>query len=255
MMSTNLAIITGAARSGIGQAVTKKFLDLEYQVIGTYQPEDKEDALKLSKQNKNLQLHEVTLESRKELGDFVHKLVGKQIDVLINAQMFFNMEDPNNFDYALWDKSIAINLSAPNYLIHELKKQIKNSGSIVTITSTEAYIGSFGASAYAATKAAIHNLTKTMANNLGERGIRVNVVAPGWIGGVMDTDEVFNKSRQITPLGRLGSPEEVAEVVAFLCSKEASFINGQAVTVDGGYTGVDTIAKYEYEEEIKKKTS
>ena len=63
----------------------------------------------------------------------------------------------------------------------------------------------------------------------------------------MDTDEVFNMSRKITPLGRLGSPEEVANVIAFLVSKDASFVNGSVVTVDGGYTGVDTIAKYESE--------
>jgi NAD(P)-dependent dehydrogenase (short-subunit alcohol dehydrogenase family) len=81
----------------------------------------------------------------------------------------------------------------------------------------------------------------------------VNVVAPGWIGGVMDTDEVFNISRKITPLGRLGAPEEVAAVVRFLLSEEASFISGSVITVDGGYSGVDTISKFEFEDFIKAK--
>ena len=69
------------------------------------------------------------------------------------------------------------------------------------------------------------------------------------VGGVMDTDEVFNMSRAITPLGRLGSPEEIASVVAFLVSDDASFVNGTVVTADGGYSGVDTIAKYEFDSE------
>ena len=91
--------------------------------------------------------------------------------------------------------------------------------SIVIITSTEAYRGSYGASAYAATKAAIHNLVRTLANNLGQRGIRINALPAGWIGGEMDTDEIFNKSRSLTPLGRLGTDEEIANVAYFLFFK------------------------------------
>jgi NAD(P)-dependent dehydrogenase (short-subunit alcohol dehydrogenase family) len=164
------------------------------------------------------------------------------------------MEDPDNFDHDTWERSLAVNLTAPNYLVRELQSRLEEGASIVTITSTEGFIGSFGASAYAATKAAIHNLTKTWANTLGKRNIRANAVAAGWIGGVMDTDEVFNMSRTITPLGRLGSPEEVAEVVAFLVSKNSSFINGATIVVDGGYTGVDTISKHEFQANKKEES-
>jgi 3-oxoacyl-[acyl-carrier protein] reductase len=85
----------------------------------------------------------------------------------------------------------------------------------------------------------------TLANNLGARGIRANAVAAGWIGGVMDTDTVFEMSRGITPLGRLGSPAEVANVIQFLLSADSSFVSGSVITVDGGYTGVDPISRYE----------
>jgi NAD(P)-dependent dehydrogenase (short-subunit alcohol dehydrogenase family) len=126
---------------------------------------------------------------------------------MVYAQFYFEMENPNAFDHNVWDKSIAINLTAPNYLIHELKDKMVNGSSIVIITSTEGFRGSYGASAYAATKAAIHNLVKTLANNLGKRGIRINALPAGWIGGEMDTDEIFNKSRSMTPLGRLGTDD------------------------------------------------
>lgn len=250
-MSKKVAVVTGATSPGYGRAITERLVNLDYRVIGTYQSDDKEAAIAFGKPLKDLEIYEVNLDSRKEMSEFVKRLAGVKIDLLVHGQIFFAMEDPDNFDHTLWDKSIAINLTAPNYLIHELKAQMVDGASIITVTSTEAFIGSFGASAYAATKAAIHNLTKTFANNLGKRNIRVNVVAPGWIGGVMDTDEVFNMSRQITPLGRLGTPEEVANVVVFLASKDASFINGQVIVMDGGYTCVDTIAKYEFENSRK----
>ena len=111
--------------------------------------------------------------------------------------------------------------------------------------------GSYGASAYAATKAAIHNLVRTLANNLGQRGIRINALPAGWIGGEMDTDEVFNKSRSLTPLGRLGTDEEIANVAYFLFSKESSFVNGTTIVAYGGYLGSDPLSKYEFEDSRK----
>jgi NAD(P)-dependent dehydrogenase (short-subunit alcohol dehydrogenase family) len=246
-----LVVIASAAKSGYSEAITRRLAADGYTIVGSYASEDKENASKLQKELPRITLSEVDHTDRSQLKAFVDS-VPARISGLINALMFFEIEDPDNFDEAIWDKSLAINLTAPNFLINSLKRKFAEGSSIITITSTEAFIGSFGASAYAATKAAIHNLTKTHANNLGPRGIRVNVVAPGWIGGVMDTDEVFNLSRKITPLGRLGTPEEVAAVVRFLLSQESSFVNGTVITVDGGYSGVDTISKYEFEQSRKK---
>jgi len=243
-----LAIVTGAVTDGIGTAVTRRLLKEGFELVGSYEPEQAESASKFLKEVGGVSLVEVDHSSRQSLD----KLVGavdpkREIHALVNAQFFFAMENPDDFDFAIWDRSIAVNLSAPNYLYHRFRPRFAKGASVVTITSTEAFIGSFGASAYAATKAAIHNLTKTLANNSGLIGVRVNAVAAGWIGGVMDTDEVFNRSRSITPLGRLGAPEEVAAVVAFLVSPESSFVNGSVIVADGGYTGVDTIAKFEFE--------
>ncbi len=245
-MSKETIVVTGALKDGIGEAITNTLLDSGFNVIGTYESDLKNKLGKIK--SSSLQLHEVQHDDRKSLLEFANS-IDIEINGLVNAEMFFNMEDITSFDFDLWDKSIAINLTAPNVLIHSLKNKMQKGSSIVTITSSEAFSGSFGASAYVASKAAIHNLTKTHANNLGSNNIRVNAIAPGWIGGVMDTDDVFNMSREITPLGRLGDPQEVANVTKFLLSKDSSFITGSVLTVDGGYSCVDTISKFEFKAE------
>jgi len=243
------AIIIGAAKPGYAESITRKLIGKGYSVEGTYDAEYVDNANKLITEypQDKLKLTELDLSSRSELASFV-KSVSGQIDGLIFAQFFFEMENPEKFDHAIWDKSIAINLTAPNYLIHELKGQLKAGSSIVIITSTEGFRGSYGASAYAATKAAIHNLVQTLANNLGRQGIRINALPAGWIGGEMDTDEIFNKSRSLTPLGRLGTDEEIANVAYFLFSKESSFVNGTTLVADGGYLCSDPLSKYEFED-------
>lgn len=245
-------IIAGAAKPGYAQAITKKMIELGIRVIGTYDEEYEEHARMLAKEvpNELLTLTQVDLSSRLALQEFVSS-IDTTIHGLIFAQFYFQMENPDNFDHSIWDKSIAINLTAPNFLIHELKQKMVNGSSIVIITSTEGFRGSYGASAYAATKAAIHNLVKTLANNLGRRKIRVNALAAGWIGGEMDTDEIFNKSRQLTPLGRLGTDQEIAAAAHFLFSETSGFINGTTLVADGGYLCSDPLSKYEFEDTIK----
>jgi len=248
-MSTGrpIAIVTGAATDGIGTAITRRLSRDGFAIIGSYEASEAEAATALAAELPDLRVVPVDHGMREPLDELVAAVGDETVRALVNAQFYFEMEDPQNFDFAIWDRSLAVNLSAPNYLYHRLRHRFASGASVVTVTSTEGFIGSFGASAYAATKAAIHNLTKTLANNSGTLGVRVNAVAAGWIGGVMDTDEVFNMSRSITPLGRLGSADEIAATVAYLISDEASFINGAVIVADGGYSGVDTISKYEFE--------
>ena len=242
-------VVVGASKPGYAESITRKLIANGYQVVGTYDEEFADNAQKLLTEftPQQLTLRQVDLSSRSELADFVKSVEG-DLAGMIFAQFFYYMEDPDNFDHDIWDKSLAMNLTAPNYLVHELKNKMVNGSSIVILTSSEAYRGSYGASAYAATKAAIHNLVRTLANNLGKRGIRVNALPAGWIGGEMDTDEIFNKSRSLTPLGRLGTDEEIANVAYFLFSKESSFVNGTTIVADGGYLGSDPLSKYEYED-------
>lgn len=245
-------VVIGAAKTGYAESITRKLINEGYSVIGTFDREDAANAKKMQTEfpSEVLSLHPVDLSLRDELAAFV-KSVDGELNGMIFAQFFFYMENPDNFDHIMWDKSLAINLTAPNYLVHELKNQMISGSSIVIITSTEAYRGSYGASAYAATKAAIHNLVRTLANNLGQHGIRINALPAGWIDGEMDTNEVFNKSRSLTPLGRLGKDEEIANVAYFLFSNESSFVNGTTIVADGGYLGSDPLSKYEFEDSRK----
>lgn len=239
-------VIIGAAKSGIGEAVTRDLLARGHRLICTSDPSDSEAAQALTRDSSDIEIKLIDHANLEQLRSFV-QTCPDSIDGLVIAQMFFDLRTAGDFNLDAWSAGLSINLTMPHYLTVSLAPRILRGGGIVTVTSTEGFIGSFGAAGYAAAKAAIHNLVKTHANNFGAIGVRANAVAAGWIGGVMDTDEVFNMSRRITPLGRLGTPDEIAAVVRFLLGKDASFITGATIVADGGYTCVDAIAKFEYD--------
>jgi 3-oxoacyl-[acyl-carrier protein] reductase len=116
-----------------------------------------------------------------------------------------------------------------------LKKMVsRKRGSIVTISSVSARLGHRGQTNYAAAKAGLEGACRSLASEVARLGIRVNVVAPGLIDTEMNQDFPAEIIKQIVPMGRPGLPEEVAKVVCFLCSDDASYITGQVVSVNGG---------------------
>ena len=125
-------VIIGAAKSGYAEAITRKFIKENYLVIGTYDSEFEDNANKLQEDfsEKQLKLIKVDLTNREELKNFVNS-IEYGIDGFVFAQFYFEMEDPNNFDYTIWDKSLAINLTAPNFLVNELKSKMIKDSSIV----------------------------------------------------------------------------------------------------------------------------
>ena len=238
-------LVIGGLLPGIGEAITRDLLAHGHSVVVTKEPDAAVPKFK-SDDLRRLAVLDVDHSSLPELERLCAGLAGTAFTGLVNAHMFFHVEKQEPFDVEQWQQSLFINLTMPTVVFRRLQPSLATGSSVVLISSTEAFQGSFGASAYAATKAATHNLVQTWANLSGERGVRVNAVAAGWIGGVMDTDEVFNLSRSITPLGRLGTPEEVAATVEFLLGDRSTFITGSVITVDGGYSGVDQISKFEY---------
>ncbi len=239
-------IVFGAAKPGIGQAVTKRLHGDGATIIGTYSEDQSDAASVLQRDYPDLNLQLVDHSSITSLTVFSEGLPAR-IDGVVIAQMYFDIRDAFDLAETEWNISLAVNITLPHFAALKIGPKISPGGSLVTITSTEGFVGSFGAAGYAASKAAVHNLVKTHANILGPSNVRVNAIAAGWIGGVMDTDEVFNMSRRVTPLGRLGAPEEIAGVTSFLLGPDASFVTGATIVADGGYTCVDTIAKYEYD--------
>jgi 3-oxoacyl-[acyl-carrier protein] reductase len=163
------------------------------------------------------------------------------IDILVNNASGFGMTD----DEAGWEASVAVDLMATVRASHAAIPVIErggSGGSIVNISSISGYRPSPRSPPYAAVKAALFNYTTTQAAVLARKGIRVNCVAPGSIefpGGTWekrksDNPKLYNRILESIPFGRLGHPEEVANVVLFLASPLANWVTGQTITVDGG---------------------
>ena len=131
------------------------------------------------------------------------------------------------------------------FLCVGLQKNIINGGSIVIISSNDAYSGAYSSMSYSISKAALISLTKCLCVNFGNKHVRVNSVAPGAIDTDMNTEEQMVLSPQYTPIERVGQPSEVANVVYFLASEGASFINGENITIDGGFGNVSILLKSE----------
>jgi 3-oxoacyl-[acyl-carrier protein] reductase len=138
-----------------------------------------------------------------------------------------------------WRDVIETNLSAVFYTCRAVARGMmkRRSGSIVNVSSIVGLRGNMGQTNYAASKAGIIGFTKSLARELGSRGVRANVVAPGYIHTRLTDvlpEEATNAMLANTPLGKLGDPEDIAGAVRFLCSDEASFITGEVLLVDGG---------------------
>ena len=138
-----------------------------------------------------------------------------------------------------WRSTLETNLSGVFYTCRAAARGMmrRRSGSIVNMSSIVGLRGNWGQTNYAASKAGIIGFTKSLARELGSRGVRANVVAPGYVKTRL-TDAIPTEAREAmlsnTPLGRLGEPGDIAAAVRFLCSDEASFITGEVLVVDGG---------------------
>ena len=233
-MEGKLALVTGASR-GIGRAIAEELARAGADVVVGYRSgKDEAEELANAIGGRAVQADVSSAEDAKRLVE-----EAGDVDVLVNNAgltrdgLLARMSDDD------WRTVIETNLSSVFYTCRAVTRPMmkKRGGSIVNISSVVGVHGNWGQTNYAASKAGIIGFTKSLARELGSRGVRANVVAPGYVRTQL-TDVLPEEATQAmlgsTPLGRLGEPEDIAGAVRFLCSDEASFITGEVLLVDGG---------------------
>jgi 3-oxoacyl-[acyl-carrier protein] reductase len=228
------ALVTGGSR-GIGRAIALELARAGAQVVVGYNSgADEAEAVAQEAGGRAVQ---ADVSSPEEAARLVE--ASGDLDVLVNNAgltrdgLLARMSDDD------WRAVIETNLSSVFYTCRAVARGMmrRRAGAIVNISSVVGVHGNPGQVNYAASKAGIIGLTKSLARELGTRGVRANVIAPGYVESRL-TEAISDDMRGLmlgnTPLGRLGKPEDVAGAVRFLCSDEASFITGEVLLVDGG---------------------
>ena len=237
------ALVTGVAR-GIGKAICERLLSDGYVVHGTYfQSKEQAEDLQSQYGADRLLLHgPFDFRRTEDVERLVKDLDGTRLNTIVsNAGMFSENDDFYTFDLNDFQEVMNCNFYAALILCTGLRENIEPNGAIIILSSNDAFPGAFASISYTVSKAALISLTHCLAVNFGPLGVRVNAVAPGAINTDMNTPEQEFDAPLFTPLGRIAQPQEVAGVVSFLCSPDASFVTGDIVTIDGGYTNTSVL--------------
>tara|TARA_B100000686_G_scaffold50799_1_gene54555 strand:- start:8 stop:742 length:735 start_codon:yes stop_codon:yes gene_type:complete len=231
-------LITGAS-GGIGNDLVKKFVSLGANVLGTGSKAEKLDLIK--KKYPNIKVKKFDISDHSRIEEFIENvnLELGGLDILINNagtnidNLSLRMKDDE------WKKVIDINLTSTFLLSkNAIKKMLKNKfGRIVNITSVVGHTGNLGQSNYAASKAAIIGMSKSLAIEYAKKNITINCVSPGFIVSDMTMNIAEKVKLYLTsriPMGKLGTGEDVSNCVAFLSSDQASYVTGETIHVNGG---------------------
>jgi len=235
------ALVTGTT-GGIGGAIARTLHKAGATVAISGRQVDKLDAL-AAELGERVHVCPCDLGNRAQVGKLVDEAIAKlgRLDILINNagltrdNLFMVMKDEQ------WDEVIAVNLTSTFTLMRNASRAMVRAktgfGRIVNISSVSGIIGNPGQANYAASKAGMIGMTKSLAREVAARGITANCVAPGFIKTAMT--DVLNEKQSATimeaiPAGRMGTPEEIAAAVLFLASEEAAYVSGQTIHVNGG---------------------
>ena len=228
-----VALVTGGS-SGIGEATANLLAKRGARVFCAQRSKSLHEDILVDFINPGSALKIIT-EIRKKAGN---------LDILINNAGIMKEGTVEDISLEEWNDHLTVNLTIPFLLIKYAMPLIKkNKGSIINVGSIEGLGSNPNHPAYGSSKAGLHGLTRSISVDHGSEGVRCNAVAPGWIDTKLNIDFIKNlgkekkmtkKLKDIHPIGRTGSPKDVAQLICWLVSDEASFVTGQVWTIDGG---------------------
>lgn len=243
-LENKIAIITGAA-DGLGKAGAQLFAEEGATVIiwDVNEEKGKASAQDIVGNGGKAEFQKVdtsNLDAVKNAVDAVIKQYAK-IDILVNNAGITRDASIKKMSIEQWNQVIAVNLTGVFNCVSAVHPHMVENkyGRIINTSSVVGLYGNFGQTNYAATKAGVIGMTKTLAKELGRKGITVNAVAPGFIATEMVAampENVLDAMKAKVPVGRLGEPKEIAAAYLYLASDDAAYINGTVLSVDGGIT-------------------
>jgi acetoacetyl-CoA reductase len=243
-MTQRLAVVTGGM-GGLGEAICVKLSAMGYNVVATYSPGNTKSSQWLGDmkgQGHQFQAVEVDVADFDSCQRAVKEIESEHgaVDVLVNNAGITRDMTFRKMDKAAWDAVTKTNLDS----VFNMTKPVidgmsdRGWGRIINVSSVNGQKGAFGQTNYSAAKAGMHGFTKALALEYARKGVTVNTISPGYIGTKMvlaiPKDILDSKIVPQIPIGRLGKPEEVAGLVAYLCSEEAAFVTGANIAINGG---------------------
>ena len=243
-MAQRIAVVTGGM-GGIGEAICMRLAKAGFKVVATYSPGNKRSAEWLAEMKKQgFDFHAVEVDvpdydSCQKAAAKIQSEVGP-VDILVNNAGITKDAAFRRMDKAAWDAVMRTNLDSTFNMTKPVIDGMADRGwgRVINISSVNGQKGAFGQTNYSAAKAGMHGFTKALALEYARKGVTVNTVSPGYIGTKMvlavPKDVLDSKIIPQIPAGRLGKPEEVAALVAYICSDDAGFMTGANVAINGG---------------------
>jgi acetoacetyl-CoA reductase len=230
---------------GLGEAICMKLSLMGFKVVATYSPGNKKSAewlADMKKQGHEFHAVEVDVQDFDSCQRAVSHIVSEcgPVDVLVNNAGITRDMTFRKMDKGSWDAVMKTNLDS----VFNMTKPVIDGmadrawGRVINVSSVNGQKGAFGQTNYSAAKAGMHGFTKALALEYARKGVTVNTISPGYIGTKMvlavPKEILDSKIIPQIPVGRLGKPEEVAGLVAYLCSEEAAFVTGANIAINGG---------------------